>query len=46
MEIQAADIGVPSTAYSTDPDYVYEDYYYNPDCDALMEDGLTTVVIY
>ena len=38
LEIQVADIGVPSTSYSTDPDHVYEDFYYSPDCDAIPED--------
>ena len=38
IEIQAADIDVSKAAYSTDPDYVYEDYYYNPNCDAILED--------
>ena len=38
MEMQAAAIGVSSTAYRTDPDYVHEDFYYNPDGDAIPED--------
>ena len=38
VNIQAADISVSKAAFSTDPDYVYEDYYYNPDRDAILED--------
>lgn len=38
IAIQPSDIAVSKTAYSTDPDYVYEDFYYNPDCDGIPED--------
>lgn len=42
IEIQPVDIGVLKTVYSTDPDYVYEDYYYNPDSNATPEDDEQT----
>jgi hypothetical protein len=38
LEIQPVDIGVLKAAYNTDPDYVFDDFYYNPDCDATPED--------
>lgn len=39
IEIQPVDIGVLKVVYSTDPDYVYENCYYNPDCDAIPENA-------
>jgi hypothetical protein len=38
VDIQPAGIAVSNAKFSTDPDYVYEDCLYNPDCDAIPED--------
>jgi len=38
VEIQPADIEVPKISYSTDADYLYEDYFYEPAWDDIPEE--------
>jgi len=38
VEIQPADINVPEVKYNTDPDYVYEDFFNDTDCDEIPDD--------
>ena len=42
IEILPVDIGVLKAIHSTDPDYVYEDCFYNPDYNAIPEDDELT----
>lgn len=37
VEIQPADIEVPKTSFSVDPDYLYDDYFYDPAQDDMPE---------
>jgi len=38
VEIRSADIKVPKISFSTDPDYLYDDYFYDPARDDIPED--------